>query len=135
MTRKLFLIPALLIGATLCVTESASAHPPLPPLPGPHFRPLPGPHFRPLPPPIVVRPSISIGLPILPPPPPVVVRPTVVVDPYPVVPVYPAYYRVAYRATCNDPWITYQSFRTPDVARDVAADLRDRGYESTVFRD
>jgi hypothetical protein len=133
MTRKLFLIPALLIGATLCVTETASAHPPI------HHLPPPGHHFRPLPPPIVVRPAvgISIGVPLLPPPPPppVLVRPTVVIDPYPVVPVYPAYYRVAYRATCNDPWITYQSFRTPDVARDVAADLRDRGYESAVFRD
>jgi hypothetical protein len=112
MTRKLLLIPALLIGAGLFfATAPANADPY-------NYHHHHGYHG-----PIVVRPIVSY--PVYRP----VFAPSVVIT----APVVTPQFQVVFRAICNEPWRTYQVFGTRIVAGSVANDLRGMGYETAVF--
>ena len=116
MFRKILLIPALVIGTGLFLTEtSAKAQ-------------------------VSIR--VGIGAPAY--PPPILYRPApLVIVPYspPIVsypaPVYVAHhhhFRVVYRASCNDPWVVYEVVRSSEQAHHAANHLRRLGYEASVWR-
>jgi hypothetical protein len=114
MLRKFILIPAFLVGTVLFLTAStASAHPPE------RWHHHPGS--------IIVRPIVTVPVPIITVP---IIRP--IPAPVVVVPVCPEF-RVVYRPNCNAPWLTYNAYNSRAYAIDVAAGLQRQNFEVQVW--
>jgi hypothetical protein len=131
MSRNRIILSAFAVALGLFLTVStASAHPPMPPHPGPHpiiHPPAFHPAFHP---PIFHPPFPPIIRPY-----PVVISPTVVVtDPLPTVVVaVPAQFRVMYRPTDGDPWAIYNDYSSQAYATDVSADLQRQHFETQIL--
>jgi hypothetical protein len=105
MFRARILIPVLALAAGLFVTTaSVDAHPPVKKV----F--IHEPH------------RVILAQRIVP-----VCRASVVVAPVSV-------YQVVYRANCNQPWATYQSYNSFTFAQDMAGQLGQQGYETAIWQ-
>lgn len=151
MTRKFWITAALVLGAGLMATSSTFAQPfgprgfgpgprgfgpgpgPLGPFgPRPMIRPPLGPFIggwvRPAPPPPIMRSGVSV---IVGSPAPVVVG----TSPAPVVvdSVIVSSYRVVYREPTEAEFRTYRVYKSERIARDIAEDLQNEGYDVRVL--